>query len=59
VRGAPPGDIGALEACLRALAAFGAACGDDLLECDVNPIKVLPQGRGCIALDALIVLNRP
>jgi acetate---CoA ligase (ADP-forming) len=59
VRGAPPADIGALESCLQALAAFGAACGGDLLECDINPIKVLPQRRGCIALDALIVLNRP
>jgi len=53
---APAADVGALEKCLAALAEFGQACGDDLVECDLNPIKALP--RGCRALDALIVLDR-
>ncbi len=57
VRGAPPADIAALADCLQAIARFGAACSDELLGCDVNPIKVLPQGEGCVALDALITLQ--
>ncbi len=58
VRGAPAADVAALEKCIEALAAFGHACGNDLVECDLNPIKVLPAGEGCVALDALIVLDR-
>lgn len=58
VRGSPPADLPALESCLEALATFGQSCGGKLVECDLNPIKVLPQGRGCLALDALIVLDR-
>jgi len=27
----------------------------DPLEIDLNPIKVLPQGQGCVVVDALIV----
>jgi acyl-CoA synthetase (NDP forming) len=59
VRGAGPSDIAALAATIEALAAFGLACGGDLVECDLNPIKVFGRGQGCVALDALIVLDRP
>jgi len=27
-------------------------------ELDLNPIKVLPRGRGCVVVDALIVPRR-
>jgi acyl-CoA synthetase (NDP forming) len=56
VRGAPPADIEALIKCIEVLAEFGLACADDLVECDLNPIKV--SSRGCLVLDALIVLDR-
>jgi acetate---CoA ligase (ADP-forming) len=56
VRGAPPADIEALTQCIEALAEFGLACADDLVECDLNPIKV--SSRGCLVLDALIVLDQ-
>lgn len=57
-RGAPPADIAALAASLHALSDFALANGDCIAEIDVNPIKVLPRGRGCLALDALIVPKR-
>jgi acyl-CoA synthetase (NDP forming) len=57
-RGLPPADIKALAGCLQALARFGENAESELAGCDVNPIKVLPEGLGCVALDALITLNR-
>lgn len=57
-RGAPPADVKALAKCLQALARFGENSANDLASCDLNPIKVLPEGEGCIALDALITLHR-
>jgi acyl-CoA synthetase (NDP forming) len=56
-RGAPPADVAALTQCIEAVADFACGCVEDLVECDLNPIKVLPHG--CLVLDALIVLDRP
>ena len=58
VRGQPPADVPALVACLEALADFAAAEADALAEIDLNPIKILPEGQGCVVLDALIVPRR-
>jgi acyl-CoA synthetase (NDP forming) len=54
-RGAPPADIDALAA---AAALVGAAMQAEprLLEIDINPLVVYPQGQGVLALDALLVL---
>jgi acetate---CoA ligase (ADP-forming) len=58
IRGRPAADVASLAACLEALADF-AQCNADLLdEIDLNPIKALPAGRGCVVVDALIV-TRP
>jgi acetate---CoA ligase (ADP-forming) len=57
-RGSPPADVKALAKCLQALARFGENSAGDLVSCDLNPIKVLPEGEGCVALDALITLQR-
>ena len=43
------------RACLAALADFAEQNADALDEIDLNPIKALPQGRGCVVVDALIV----
>jgi acyl-CoA synthetase (NDP forming) len=50
-RGRPAGDRAAL---VRALVALGglAAANPKLAECDVNPLLVLDDGRGVVAVDA-------
>ncbi len=48
-------DVEALISCLEALGAFAHAERDHLAEIDLNPIIVLPAGRGCRIVDALIV----
>ncbi len=57
-RGAPPADVDALADALVALSRFAAAHADDLETLDLNPVVALPEGRGCIALDALVVGRR-
>ena len=55
MRGRPAADVASLAACLTALADFAQQNADRLDELDLNPIKVLAQGRGCVVVDALIV----
>lgn len=52
-RGAPPGDVPALE---QTILRVSQLSGDHprIAELDLNPIKVLPPGRGCVAIDARI-----
>ena len=57
-RGRPPADVDALHRCLEALADYAWADRAAVAELDVNPIKVLPRGRGCVVVDALIVPRR-
>lgn len=59
VRGRPAADVGSVVACLEALADFAEQNADVLDEVDLNPIKALPQGRGCVVVDALIVARAP
>jgi succinyl-CoA synthetase beta subunit len=59
VRGAPAADVKSVAACLEALADFAQQNADVLDEVDLNPIKALPQGRGCVVVDALIVARAP
>ncbi len=57
-RGAPPGDVAALEA---ALLRVSQLAGDhpEIAEMDLNPLKVLAPGRGCVVLDARIAVANP
>ena len=55
VRGQTPADIDALARALAAVSRFAAAAGEALESLDINPFAVLPEGRGAVALDALIV----
>jgi acetate---CoA ligase (ADP-forming) len=59
VRGRPAADVAALAACLYALADFAHHNADHIEEVDLNPIKALPSGRGCVIVDALIVARAP
>jgi acyl-CoA synthetase (NDP forming) len=55
VRGAPPADIDALASMLAALSRFAAANADMIESVDLNPVRVMPEGQGVVALDALLV----
>lgn len=54
-RGKGPYDLPALYTALARLSQFAAAHADSIESVDVNPFLVLPEGRGAVALDALIV----
>jgi acetyltransferase len=57
-RGAPKGDVDALADALVAVSRFAVWAGDSLAGLDVNPLAVLAEGRGAVALDALAVPHR-
>lgn len=52
-RGRPPADRSAL---VRSLVALGdlVAANPEIVECDVNPLLLLDEGRGCVAVDARV-----
>jgi acyl-CoA synthetase (NDP forming) len=54
VRGAPPADVTALAAIVVKVAALMRAT-PDVMEIDLNPVMVYPQGQGACALDALVI----
>jgi acyl-CoA synthetase (NDP forming) len=58
-RGRPAGDAEAFAALLARLSQLGAAYGDHLEAVDLNPVAVLPPGRGAFVLDALVVPRKP
>jgi acetyltransferase len=58
-RGQPPADLDSLHRCLEALGDYAWADRAAVAELDLNPIKVLPQGQGCVIVDALIVPHTP
>jgi acetyl-CoA synthetase len=53
-RGKPRGDIRAAVKAILAVADFAQRHASTLVELDVNPLFVLPEGRGAVAADALI-----
>ncbi len=55
-RGKATGDVEALLDAAMAIAAYAQAHAHVLLELDVNPVLVLPAGRGVLAVDVLIRL---
>jgi hypothetical protein len=59
VRGGPPADVESLVTCLYALSDFAWHNRDLLQEIDLNPIKAMPEGQGCVVVDALIVARPP
>ena len=55
LRGAPPADRAALVDAIVRIGDLAAAC-PLIAELDVNPLLVLPEGQGAMALDARIIL---
>jgi acetate---CoA ligase (ADP-forming) len=57
-RGAPKADVAAAGKAIAALGEAVLAGGDALREVEINPLLVMPEGRGAVAVDALVLLNR-
>lgn len=58
-RNAPRADVTAAADAIAALCRAVIAGGDRLHEVEVNPLLVLPEGSGAVALDALVLLAEP
>jgi acyl-CoA synthetase (NDP forming) len=54
-RGRAPTDVEALARALSLLSAYADRFRDELDSIDINPLIVLPEGRGVMAVDALVV----
>jgi len=54
-RGAPLADIDAVARTISALSHFVADYADQLLEVEINPLAVMEEEGGCVALDCVIV----
>lgn len=57
-RGSPQADVEALTDALVGVSHMAAHLEGTIAELDINPLAVLPDGRGVKALDALITLGR-
>jgi acetyl-CoA synthetase len=57
-RGKPPADIDALVETVLCVARYAAANVATLIEIDVNPVIVRPAGKGAVAVDTMIRLQR-
>lgn len=58
-RGGPKGDRKAVIEAALSVARFAEAHAERLLELDLNPLIVLPDGEGAVAADALIRWTEP
>jgi acyl-CoA synthetase (NDP forming) len=57
-RGRPKADIAALVTAIVAFSRMAAQLGDRLVEAEINPLFVLPEGQGVSAADGVVVLGR-
>jgi acetate---CoA ligase (ADP-forming) len=58
-RGAPKADVKAAAQAIAALCRAVIAGGDRLREVEINPLLVMSEGTGAVAIDALVLLNSP
>jgi acyl-CoA synthetase (NDP forming) len=56
-RGKPPRDVEALAEVLSRVSRLAWDQRERIVELDINPLMVRPQGKGVVAADALIVLR--
>jgi succinyl-CoA synthetase beta subunit len=54
-RGAPAGDIRAVARTVSALSRFMTDFADRIAEVEINPLAVMPEGEGCVALDCVVI----
>jgi len=55
-RGRPKADVEALVTAIVAFSRMAAQLGDRVVEAEINPVFVLPQGQGVRAADGVVVL---
>ncbi|MEJ8851533.1 acetate--CoA ligase family protein [Variovorax rhizosphaerae] len=55
-RGRPKADVEALASTIVAFSQMAAQLGDRLVEAEINPVFVLPDGQGVRAADGVVVL---
>jgi hypothetical protein len=55
-RGRPKADVDALVDAIVAFSRMAAQLGEHLVEAEINPVFVLPQGQGVRAADGVVVL---
>ena len=55
-RGEPPYDTKAVEDCLKRLSQL-VTDFDEIQELDINPLLVFEEGKGCMIVDARIILT--
>src|SRR3546814_10810721 len=53
-RGAPDADVAAAARAIATLSALAAANADTVETIEINPLRVLPAGKGVLALDAVL-----
>jgi len=56
-RGRPKADVAALVSAIVAFSRMTAQLGDRLVEAEINPVFVLPEGQGVRAADGVVVLD--
>lgn len=54
-RGAPAGDVRAVARTVSALSRFMTDFSDRIAEVEINPLAVLAEGQGCVALDCVVI----
>lgn len=57
-RGRPKADVDALVDAIVAFSTMAAQLGERLIEAEINPVFVLPQGQGVRAADGVVVLSK-
>ena len=57
-RGRPKADIAAAARAIAVLSNFAIAHAETVSEIDINPLLLMPEGQGVVALDALLVPHR-
>ncbi|GLC94328.1 hypothetical protein Tamer19_37360 [Cupriavidus sp. TA19] len=55
-RGRPKADVEALAEAIVAFSRMVATLGERLVEAEMNPVFVLPEGQGVVAADGVAVL---
>jgi acetate---CoA ligase (ADP-forming) len=59
LRGRPRGDLDALASAVSSLSQLALQPQLAVVEAEVNPLMVLPQGQGVLAVDALVLQGSP